>query len=234
MLLSQRSLVLYLWFASLYSAVWILLIDIGLDNHLLFKLILCQPLLFSFLSLLFHNKKIVQTFPSLKFKRQVFEEGTLLTGIISLVLFHTVSPSMRVTEWNFVLIIPFCLLTFLGIYLSDYKKIQKKILMVALSLFFLFYILALEVSLDKLALMIFSVLFLFLFAFFFATLKKKKMVTLCVSFLIIRILFFYISIFKNLTVTGFILLFSGFFIFMVIKWIKAHEQKWIKWVDSLE
>ena len=234
MLISQGSLILYLWLASFYSASGIYLIDIGLSNDLLFKLVLCQPLLFGFLSLLFHNKKAVKAFPSLRFKRQVFEEGALLTGLLSLVLFHTVSRGLRLNESDFFLLGPLCLLAFLGIYLSGYKKVQKNLLTGALALFFLFYVLALEHSFNKLGLMIFSVLFLALFAFFFATLKKRQMFTLCISALIIRILFFYIAIFKNLTVTGLILLFSGFFLFMVVKWIKNNEQKWIKWVESLD
>ena len=66
MLVSQGSLILYLWFASLYTAIWLYLIEIQIDNHFLFKLILCQPLLFGFLSLFFHNKKVVGLFPLFK------------------------------------------------------------------------------------------------------------------------------------------------------------------------
>ena len=234
MLLSQGSMVLYLWFASFYSAIWLFLIEEVLDGQLLFKFLLCQPLLLGFFALFFHNKKVVKAFPSLKFKRQVFEEGALLASLLSLVLFHTISRSSQLNEVDFFLLGPFCGLTVLGIYLSAYKKIQKKLLTGILSLFFLFYVLAFESSFNSLGLMIFSVLFLTLFAFFFATLKKKQIFTFFIFAIIVRILIFYISLFKNLTVTGLILLFSGFFIFAVVKWIKNNEQQWIKWVDSLE
>ena len=234
MLISQGSLILYLWFASLYTAIWLYLIEIKLDNHLLFRLILCQPLFFGFLSLLFHNQKVVGLFPSLKFKRKVFEEGFLLTGILSLVLFHTVSYKHSLQELDFYLLGSAGLIVLLGIYLSTYRKIQKKLLSSALFLFFLFYVLTFNGNIHTLGLMIFSTLFLALFAFFFATLKKKSIFTFLIFALIARILFFYIAIFKSLTVTGLILLFSGFFIFMVVKWIKNNEQKWLKWVESLE
>ena len=234
MLVSQGSLTLYLWFASLYTAIYLYLIEIQIDNHLLFKLILCQPLLFGFLSLLFHNQKAVELFPSLKFKRKVFEEGFLLTGILSLILFHTVSYKNNFQAIDFFLLVPASLIVLLGIYLSTYRKIQKKLLTSALFLFLLFYVLTFNGNIHTLGLMIFSSLFLALFAFFFATLKKKSIFTFLIFALIARILFFYITIFKSLTVTGLILLCSGFFIFMVVKWIKNNEQKWIKWIESLK
>ena len=224
--ISRGYFLLYIWFGSLYTATALYIIEVVQNNHLLFKLGLLQPLLFLCLFLMCHNSYAVKIFPSLQIKRKVFGEGALLTGLLSLVMFHTLPHKIQIMKWDIWTLGLLCLLLLMVLYVSAYKKIQKQLLTGFLSLFVLFYILAMNFSLNKLHLMIFSVLFLGLGAVFFASLGKKQLWAFFVFALLLRILFFYIALFKSLTVTGLILLIFGVVLVVVIKWIipKGYGQ----------
>ncbi len=217
--ISRGSFPFYIWFGSLYTATALYTVEVVQNDHILLKLVLLQPLLFIFLFLMCHNPKCVRVFPSLRIKRQVFGEVALLTGLLSLVVFHTVPRDIQIVKWDVFVLGALCFLFLVALYFSGFRKVQKHFLTGLLSLFVLFYFMALSLHLDKLHLMIFSVLFLGLGACFFASLGKKQLFTFFVFALLLRILFFYIALFKSLTVTGLVLLLFSLVLFVVIKWL---------------
>ncbi len=234
MVLSRKSLTMYIWLTGLYMAC-IGYVTNNWDEHLYFKATALHPLLFFSCAMLFHNRKLLKVFPALVFKRSTLEEWTVFTGFISLAFLHAVAhQKMSVFGFESVLVFLLGLGAFLSVALSDYKKIQKHILIYMLFLFFIFYFLAFSFKLNNLTLMILSVLILALIAFFFATLKKINLFMFFVFALILRILFFYISVFKSLTLTGLILILMGAFIVGAISIVKKNKQKLLKWLEQLE
>ncbi len=236
MALSRESLTMYIWLAGLYMACigWMIDIFDNWDKNLPFKVALLHPLFFLLCSMLFHNRQVIKTFPALVFKRRTLEEWTLLTGFISLTFFHAPLNQMEVFAFEFFLVCLLGLITLATVFISGYKKIQKYLLSCILFLFFLFYFVAFSVKLNSLVLMIFSSLMLALSACFFATLRKINLFMFFVFALIVRILFFYISLFKSLTLTGLILVLMSIVIVAMIQLMKKNKEKITHWLEQLE
>ena len=211
-------------------AAWILR-EYG--DHTLSKFILLQFLFFVFCTLILRNKKI-QTLVSIPaFKIRNFEGWSLFAGFVSLCVFHSNLLTDGISNFEFIVLNILGLCVYTALFLSDYKKVQKYLISGILFLYFVFYILVYSISLNSLSLMIFSSLVLTLLALLFAYLKKKTLFVLCIAALIARILFFYITLFKSLTITGVVLLVIGGVIVATIYIVKKHKTELVQWVDSL-
>lgn len=233
MALSRESLTMYIWLTGVYMACIGWMIDVY-DESVVFKVVLLSPLLFLSCSMLFHNRQVIKTFPVLMFKRRTLEEWTILTGVISLVFFHVPLNQIGIFAFEVFLVCLLGLTVLATVFVSDYKKIQKYLLTCMLFLFFLCYFANFSIKLNSLVLMIFSSLMLALSAFYFATLKKRKLFMFFVFALIIRMLFFYISVFKSLTLTGLILVFMSIIIVIIIQFVRKNKEKLTQWLDRLE
>ena len=231
---SRTGLPTHLWIAGLYSAIatW----GVQSLNEVFFnKTALLHPLGFFFILTILHNKKLEGYLPGLRAKRKALLEWTLISGAVSLFFFH-VPPGegFRIAGPDFVFSALAGGAVFAAGRFSDFKKIQKNLLAGLWILFFLFYLGVFPTQPNSLILMIFSVLVLSLIALFFAVSRQKSWFLFFTTALVFRILFFYITVFKSLTVTGLILILLSLVVFSAVQTAKKHRKKLLQWIEGLE
>lgn len=233
--LSGMSWTGHLWLSGFYIAfsTW------GMSfwsQSFIYKITLLHPLFFVFGFLLFYNPsftKAARFFGSLK---PALGEWILLTGAISLIVFHFPPPEGFRVFGGVEGIPVFLALMVVGwtILQTPFKRVQKILMSALLVMFVLCYLLRGLVPLNSLALMILSSGELSLVALLFASFSQKEWFLLFVAALIIRVLVFYIVLFKSLALTGLILILMGLIIFGVVHTLKKHKKRLSLWLHHLD
>ena len=232
--LSGLSLPGHLWMGGFYIALSTWGMSVW-SQSFIYKITLLHPLFFVFLFLLFHNKtftKPARFFGSLK---HTVGEWVLLTGAIGLVVSHFPPPKdfQFFGGWELAVLVFLALPVGWAILQTPFKRVQKTLMGALLVMFFVFYILRGGVELNSLALMILSSVELSLAALLCASFKQREWFLLFVAALVIRILVFYIVLFKSLALTGLILILMGVIIFGIVHTLKKHKKRLSLWLQRL-
>ncbi len=231
--LNRWPLVDHLWLGGVFIAVSTWGISVWSESWV-YKMVLLHPLAFLFLFLVLHNRWVGSLSSFLKLKREVLGEWTLITGLVSLAFFHG---DPKGVDLSFVEI--FVLACVIGcvsfaVWMGDFKRVSKIIIQALLCLFFVFYLSRFLFPLNSLALMIFSSLKLSVVALLFASLGKKSLFLFFVAALIFRILFFYMAVFKSLTLTGFVLILFGVVIVGMVYIFKKNRERFLLWIKRFD
>ena len=236
MAVSQKKAAMHIWLIGLYSGF----ISWGTHSKDLDAqtVVLCCFLASVFFSMLFYNQKIVKLLPALLPKRKALEEWAVFYGFASLIYFnfHFVSGEAKIPLPGIFFVGSLEILTFLAIAFSNYKTTQKYLSALILSVIFLFFLVPFQYTENRLILVntIFSVMVFSLSAFFFITLEKRRLFVLCIVAIIVRLIFFYMAVFKSLTVTGLMLVLLGLIIVFFIRLFDKNKETINKWIESLE
>ena len=234
MMSSSKKFTINLWLIGLYIALisW-------KEPPIELKIDCLIPLVFFLLAMAFHNRKIAEAFPFLLSKRKVFETWAVFTGLISLVSLNSFNffenKTISLFLWEYCLLFAMGLILFLTVIFSDYKKIQKILLSYILILFFIFFLFIADVS-QKLTLlnMSLSVLILILASFLSLTFERSGLFMLFIVSAIARVFFFYMETYKNLTLTGFILILTGLIIIFMFQLFRKNKEQFKQWIGQLE
>lgn len=109
-LLTDKRLILHIWFSGFYIAFSFWIMDIIVDTELSLKIILLIPVFFLGLAMILHNEKIEKTLPLnlLLPKRKALAEWTVFTGFISLIYFNVLSfeldSNKAISAFDFILL----------------------------------------------------------------------------------------------------------------------------------
>ena len=220
-LLSQKSLAPHLWLAGIYMALAAYAVDF-LSAPLLMKAVLIQPLVFFIAFLLCRRGAKSPLFPG---KIEALGEWAFVTAGFSLLALHSSPHDIGLSfedGLGGILLLAGLLLLRLD---SLYSLLQKKLLAGLLSLFALFYVLAVSLPLNTLILLLFSLLILGLGAGFFAARKNRSLFGLCLALLALRLTLFYFEVFKSLSLTGFVLIGTSLTAVFIFYRIKKHNEK---------
>ena len=231
--LGRQKSTMDIWMVCLYVTFmsWIFS---AFEKEIAFKITLLHPVFFLLCLPILNNKKIRERVPTSLAQIKLFEWGAVLTGLVSLFALHFNLFKRGITALEFFIVAFLAVVSVTAVFLSGYKKIQKYPLYCILFLYFLFYILHEITKLNSLSLMIFSSLTLILFALLFASSKKKSLFTLFIIAVIIRVMFFYITVFKSLTLTGLILVIMGLLVASLIYMVKKNKDKLLQWIEKQE
>ncbi len=223
------------WASHLYlSGFYVAFISWGLlalSESFLRKITLLQFLAFFVLAMFVHNK--TKSFPFLQSTGSVLKEWAIITWLISLVAFHFSPRDLDLSILEVFFLVAAVILAFATVWVSDFKNIQKIILSCLLFLFVLLYLMYFSLKLNSLTLMIFSSLQLSLMALLFASFRRKDLFLVFIMALILRILSFYLNVFKSLTLTGFILILMGCIIVGVIQIVRKNKEKLQLWIKRI-